>query len=85
MNIEDFQPNSEEERLFLEIHSGLSKATSKLIRELPPQNRLRALKEADPSDTSLMALYLWSLQQEHYETSSVAKALLEERSIEIKK
>lgn len=79
MSIEDFQPNSEEERQFVEAHSGLSKATSKMIRSLPKEHRLPALKEAAPTDTPLMALYLWAMNQEDYETCTVAKALLLER------
>jgi len=84
MNIGDFQPNSEEERLFLELHSSLSKATSKMIRSLLPEDRLQALKEANPTDTSLMALYLWAMKQEDYETCETAKQLLTERNIEYK-
>ena len=79
MGIEDFQPNSEAEREFVEIHSKLSKATSQMIRSLPQEHRLPALKEAAPTDTSLMALYLWAIKQEDYETCTVAKALLLER------
>jgi hypothetical protein len=85
MNIVDFQPNSEEERQFFEAHSSLSKATSKMIRSYPPENRLPALKEANPTDTSLLALYLWAMKQEDYETCEVAKALIEERGIPITK
>jgi hypothetical protein len=83
MNIDDFKPNSEEERQFFEAHSSLSKSMSKLVRSLPPENRLPALKEAALTDTSLMALYLWALKQEDYETCAVAKALIEERGIPI--
>ena len=84
MNIANFQPNSEEERLFFEAHSSLSKATSKMIRSLLPEDRLRALKEANPTDISLMALYLWAMKQEDYETCEVTKALLAERGLEYK-
>ena len=80
-NFYNFQPNSEEERRFFEAHSMLSKATSKMIRSLSPENRLPALKEANPSDISLMALYLWAMKQEVYETCTPAKALLLERGI----
>jgi hypothetical protein len=85
MNLDDFQPNSEEERIFFEVHSGLSKATSKMLRSLPAESRLTALKEANPTDTSLLALYLWAMKQEDYETCEVAKALIEERGIPITK
>jgi len=80
-NFYGFQPNSEEERLFFEAHSSLSKSASKMIRSLPPEKRLPALKEVNPSDTSLMALYLWAMKQEDYETCESAKALLIERGI----
>jgi hypothetical protein len=80
-NVYNFQPNSEEERVYFETHSGLSKAISKMIRSLPQEQRFEALKAADPTDTSLMALYLWALKQEDYETCEPAKALLIERGI----
>lgn len=83
INIDDFEPNSEEERLFVEAHSKLSKTTSKIIRSLPPENRLAGLKEANPSDISLMALYLWAMKQEDYETCKVAKELLLERGFKM--
>lgn len=79
----NFQPNSEEERLFFEAHSGLSKATSAMIRKLPSEHRLIALKEANPTDISLMALYLWAIKQEDYETCIPAKLLLLERGFKI--
>ena len=85
MNIEDFKPNSEEERVFVEAHSSLSIATSKIIRSLPSDHRLAALKKADPTDTSLLALYLWAIKQEDYETCAVAKELIKERRIPITK
>ena len=79
----DFKPGSEEERQFFEAHSGLSKATSKIIRSLQPEKGLAALKEANPSDISLMALYLWAMKQEDYETCAPAKTLLLERGFKI--
>ena len=80
-NYYNFQPNSEEERLFFEAHSNLSKTASKVIRSLPQEKRLSALKEINPSDISLMALYLWAMKQEDYETCEPAKVLLLERGI----
>jgi len=85
MNTDALKPNSDEERQFIELHSALSKATSKMIRSLPSENRLPALKEANPSNTSLLALYLWAMKQEDYETCEVAKALIEEKGISITK
>jgi|688.fasta_scaffold723584_2 hypothetical protein len=82
-NFINFEPNSEDERFFFETHRNLSIATSKLIRSLPQEHRLFALKEGNPSDTSLMALYLWALRNEDYETCQVAKELLIERGIDI--
>ena len=80
-NFYNFKPNSEEERQFFEAHSSLTKAISKMIRSLPPETRLLALKEANPTNISLMALYLWAMKQEEYETCEPAKALLLERGI----
>ena len=83
MDIDNLKPNSEEERKFIEVHSALSKATSMIIRSLSSENRLLALKEAAPTNTSLMALYLWAMKQEDYETCAVAKELLLERGCNI--
>ncbi len=85
MTIEEFQPNSEEERLFIEAHSGLSKVISMMVRALPKENRVAAIKHGNPTDTSLLALYLWAMKQEDYETCEAAKALIEERGIPITK
>lgn len=85
-NLEDvynFKPDSEVEKTFFETHSALSKATSRMIRGLPPEERLNALRISNPSDLSLMALYLWALRQEDYETCSPVKSLLLERGIKI--
>ena len=79
----NFQPNSEEERQFFEAHSSISIATSKFIRSIPSEQRLAALKEGAPSNTSLMALYLWAKKEEDYETCAVAKELLLERGLKI--
>jgi hypothetical protein len=49
-NFINFEPNSEDERFFFETHRNLSIATSKLIRSLPQEHRLFALKEGNPSD-----------------------------------
>lgn len=83
MDISHFQPDSEEEKQFFEAHSSLSKATSKMIKSLPAENRLPSLKEADPSDTSLMALYLWAMKQEDYETCRPTKEWLLERGFNV--
>ena len=42
MNIQDFQPNNEEEKEFVEQYSELSIATSKIIKSLP--NKEQALR-----------------------------------------
>ena len=83
MNIYNFDKNSEQEKKFIELHGNLSKLTSKMIRSLPQDDRFPALKKANPTDTSLLALYLWAIRQEDYETCKVAKALIEERGIPI--
>jgi len=81
-NLDDFynfKPNSDEERQFIELYSGLSKTSSKLLRSLPEERRLPELRAAGPNNTSLMSLYLWALRQEDYEVCSVARVLLLER------
>jgi hypothetical protein len=85
MSIADFQPNSEEERLFIEAHSSMSKVISMVVRTLPKENRVAAINHGNPSDTTLLALYLWAMKQEDYETCEAAKVLIEERGIPITK
>lgn len=84
-NFINFEPNSEEEKAFFETYSNLSISTSKIVRALPQEHRLNALKQANPNNTSLMALYLWALRNEDYETCQVAKELLIERELNIPK
>ena len=81
----DIIPNSDEERDLIEKYSNISKASSKMIRSLTKEKRLPALKDADPSDTSLLALYFYAMKQEDYETCDVAKALIEQRGMPVTK
>ncbi len=85
MNIEDYKPNSEEQRFFIREHSELSEMTSKIIRAVHSEKRLMALREINPTDTSLLALYLYAIQEKDYETCEVAKILIEERGIDVAK
>ena len=85
MSMLEFQPNSEEERQFLETYSSISITLSRLIRSLNPEDRLPALKQGEPTDASLLALYLSAMKQEDYETCNAAKSLIEERGIPVTK
>lgn len=82
-DVYNFQPNSEEESVFIETYSSLSKTISKLIRSLPQEVRLKELKLANPTDVSLCSTYLWAIKQEDYETCEVVKELLSERGHKI--
>ena len=53
------------------------------IRSLKEEYRLPVLKGLNPSDLSLMNLYLQALKNEDYETCAVAKSLLIERRCKI--
>ena len=80
---ENFQPKDEEERQWVEHYSNLSKYMSEKIRGLPEKDRLSVLKDLNPTDLSLMNLYLQALKKEDYETCIVAKTLLLERGFPI--
>ncbi|NCU05119.1 MAG: hypothetical protein GXC73_14155 [Chitinophagaceae bacterium] len=80
---ENFQPNSEEERLWTEQYNGLSNYISERIRGLDQKERLPVLRSLEPTDLSLMNLYLQALKREDYETCVVAKELLLERGFSI--
>lgn len=82
-NYENFQPRDEEERQWVEHYNNLSKYISEKIRGLNEKDRLPVLKEINPTDLSLMNLYLQALKKEDYETCAVAKTLLLERGFKI--
>ena len=82
-NPENFQPENEEERRWVEHYDNLSKYISEMIRGLDEKDRLTFLKDLQPTDLSLMNLYLQALKIEDYETCAVAKALLVERGFKI--
>jgi hypothetical protein len=75
----DFIPNNEEERQWVDRYNSISDWTSEQIRSLSEEKRLPFLRAANPSDLSLMNLYIRAYKKEDYETCAVAKALLIER------
>ena len=82
-NYQNFQPKDEEERQWIEQYNNVSKIISEKIRGLSEEKRLPYLRASEPTDLSLMNLYLQALQKEDYETCAVAKALLLERGFKI--
>ena len=82
-NYQDFQPKDEEESQWVEQYNNISKSISEKIRGLSEEKRLPYLRAAEPTDLSLMNLYLQALKKEDYETCTVAKALLLERGFPI--
>lgn len=80
---ETFQPKDEEERRWVEHYNDLSKYISERIRAVNVKDRLNVLKDLNPTDLSLMNLYLQALKKEDYETCAVAKTLLLERGFNI--
>lgn len=82
-NYENFKPRDEEERQWVDHYNNLSKDISEKIRGLNEKDRLPVLKEINPTDLSLMNLYLQALKKEDYETCAVAKTLLLERGFKI--
>jgi len=75
----DLEPNSPEEEAFMEQYNAISDWTSEQIKSLKPEDRLHYLREASPSDKSLMNLYIRAYKREDYETCEAAKAILKER------
>ncbi len=82
-NYENFQPGDEEERQWVEHYNKQSKYISEKIRSLHEKDRLTVLKDLNPTNLSLMNLYLQALKKEDYETCAVAKTLLLERGFKI--
>ena len=83
-NYKDFVPKSEDERQFVEFYNNLSMYISDRLKEVDEKERFTVLKEATPSDLSLMNLFLLSLKNEDYEICEVANRLLKERGLEFK-
>ena len=82
-NYNNFQSQTEEERIWVERYNSISKLISEKIRGLDAEQRLPVLRDLKQSDLSLMNLYLQALKKEDYETCSVAKILLLERGFKI--
>ena len=78
---ENFKPDSEEERKWVEQYNTLSKYLSEEVRKLSKEERLPLLRDSKPTDQSLMNLYLQAKEKEDYETCEAAKTLLLERGI----
>lgn len=79
----NFKPESEEEARWVAVYNHISMNTSKKLRELSEDKRLPYLRAPDPSDISLMNLYMQALKNEDFETCAVAKILLTERGFKI--
>ena len=62
-----------------------SKYISEKIRGINEEDRLAVLKDLNPTDLSLMNLYLQALKKEDYETCAVAKTVLLERGYNLPK
>jgi hypothetical protein len=57
-NYQNFKPKDEEERQFVAQYNSISKYTSEKIRGLSDEKRLPYLRASEPTDLSLMNLYL---------------------------
>ncbi|WP_152267032.1 hypothetical protein [Agriterribacter humi] len=83
MDTENFQSNTSEERRMEEKYNYLSRFMSEKLRELPEKDRVPVLRDLNPTDLSLMNLYLQALKKEDYETCAAARELLLERGFKI--
>lgn len=79
MDHEHFQSNSPEELRWVEKYNYLSNFISEKLRSLPKEKRVPVLKDINPTDLSLMNLYLQALKREDYESCAAARELLIER------
>ena len=57
-NYQNFQPKNEEERQWIEKYNNISKYISEKIKELSEEKKLPYLRTTEPTDLSLMNLYL---------------------------
>jgi len=85
MSDEEFISNEEVEKRIRDHYDNISKLISKQIRELDEEERLPYLKAAEPSDASLLNLYIQAKKNQDYETCLAARALLVERGCSIPK
>ena len=84
MSYKEFVPQGEDERQFVEFYNNLSTFISDRIKKIDEKERFTVLKELNPSDLSLMNLFLLSLKNEDFEICEVANRLLKERGLEFK-
>lgn len=80
----NFTPYGESERQWVENYNNLSKYISDKLKKLDAKDRFAVLKALNPSDLSLMNLFVLSLKNEDYEICAVANRLLKERGMEFK-
>ncbi|SFB80946.1 hypothetical protein SAMN04487891_102461 [Flagellimonas taeanensis] len=80
----DFVPKNAEEGQWVEKYNALSRYVSEKLKGIAKNDRLTALRASEPTDLSLMNLFLVSLKNEDYEICEVANQLLKERGLEFK-
>lgn len=83
-NFKDFAPENKEEAQWIENYNDLSKYISDGLKRVNENDRLSVLKSLNPSDLSLMNLFVLSLKNEEYEICEIANKLLKERGLEFK-
>lgn len=83
-NYRDFVPQNEEEKQWVENYNNLSKYISEKLKGVDEKDRFTVLKASNPSNLSLMNLFLLSLKSEDFEICEVANKLLKERDLEFK-
>ncbi|MGZ8559590.1 MAG: hypothetical protein ACXWWC_14705 [Chitinophagaceae bacterium] len=81
--MDNSKKNDDLERQINELYNNLSKNISKKVRGLSEEDRLKFLRQSDPTNPSLINLYERAKENEDYETCAAAKALLLERGIQI--
>lgn len=79
--MEEFKPQNEEERQFVEHFNAEAAYLSERVRSYPKSERVPFLRLQ--IDLIVMNIYLQALKNEDYETCEAAKTVLAERGFKI--
>jgi hypothetical protein len=82
MNIDHLLNDLMDEKTWEEQYLIQTQNISRWLKSVNKAQGLTELKSANPSDLSLMSLFVYSLKQEDYEICEIAHTLLKERGLE---
>lgn len=79
----EFQPISEEEKIFIEENNKYSDNAIELLKEANEKDRLVVVKELP--DSQLLMIFVRAFDTENYEINAFLKPIIEERGMVIPK